>query len=221
MTVPKIIKTFKTSDINSENAELPEKQEFHSKNKSANKIGTDYNFKRQTIWKLVLFYGTLHVLGWYGLYRACVYCHTVTVLYSIIVGVASQIGINMGAHRLYAHRSFKAKLPLRIALVILDTIAGMYTLYYWVRDHRQHHKYTDTDADPHNSSRGFFFSHVGWLMSKKHPAVREYGKTIDVHDLESDKAVMFQKRYVELEQKLLKLKKMIIFRLRSECRQPA
>lgn len=44
-------------------------------------------------------------------------------------------------------------------------------MYVWVRDHRQHHKYSDTDADPHNASRGFFFSHVGWLMSKKHPLV--------------------------------------------------
>lgn len=44
-------------------------------------------------------------------------------------------------------------------------------MYVWVRDHRQHHKYSDTDADPHNASRGFFFSHIGWLMSKKHPLV--------------------------------------------------
>lgn len=66
-------------------------------------------------------------------------------------------------------------------------------LYVWVRDHRQHHKYSDTDADPHNANRGFFFSHVGWLMSRKHPKVKEYGKKIDMSDLEADKYIMFQK----------------------------
>nr|XP_022904663.1 acyl-CoA desaturase 2-like [Onthophagus taurus]XP_022904664.1 acyl-CoA desaturase 2-like [Onthophagus taurus] len=66
-------------------------------------------------------------------------------------------------------------------------------MYIWVRDHRLHHKYSDTDADPHNANRGFFFSHMGWLMSRKHPAVIEKGKTIDMSDLEADFLVMFQK----------------------------
>jgi stearoyl-CoA desaturase (delta-9 desaturase) len=67
-------------------------------------------------------------------------------------------------------------------------------LYIWVRDHRQHHKYTDTDADPHNATRGFFFSHCGWLMVRKHPDVIAKGKTIDLSDLEADPIVRFQKK---------------------------
>lgn len=66
-------------------------------------------------------------------------------------------------------------------------------MYIWVRDHRLHHKYSDSDADPHNANRGFFFAHMGWLMSKKHPAVIAKGKTIDMSDLEADFIVMFQK----------------------------
>jgi len=61
----------------------------------------------------------------------------------------------------------------------------------WARDHRQHHKYSDTDADPHNSTRGFFFSHCGWLLMRKHPDVIAKGKTIDISDLEADPIVMF------------------------------
>nr|CAH7767489.1 unnamed protein product [Callosobruchus chinensis] len=181
--------------MESANAEVSAEKNFPKTGDALAKIGTDHSFKRDIIWSLVVFYGTMHLLGWYGLYRTLFHALRLTLIYSIMVGVASQIGINMGAHRLYAHKAFKAKLPLRIALVMLDTIAGMYTVYYWVRDHRQHHKYSDTDADPHNSSRGFFFSHVGWLMSKKHPAVIEYGKTIQISDLEADGAVMFQKKY--------------------------
>lgn len=67
-------------------------------------------------------------------------------------------------------------------------------VYEWVRDHRVHHKFTDTDADPHNAARGFFFSHMGWLMIRKHPDVRRRGGGVDLSDLEQDGAVMFQKR---------------------------
>jgi len=39
-----------------------------------------------------------------------------------------------------------------------------------------HHKHSETDADPHNATRGFFFAHMGWLLVKKHPDVIEAGK---------------------------------------------
>lgn len=57
-----------------------------------------------------------------------------------------------------------------------------------------HHKFTDTDGDPHNYSRGFFFAHMGWLMLKKHPEVKRKGAMIDMSDLERDPFVMFQKK---------------------------
>lgn len=53
----------------------------------------------------------------------------------------------------------------------------------------------DTNADPHNASRGLFYSHCGWLMTKPHPDVAKYGATIDVSDLEKDPYVMFQHNY--------------------------
>lgn len=57
---------------------------------------------------------------------------------------------------------------------------------------RIHHKYTETNADPHNASRGLFFSHIGWVMVRKHPDVTKKGKTIDMSDLKADPIVMFQ-----------------------------
>ena len=39
----------------------------------------------------------------------------------------------------------------------------------WAKMHRIHHKYSDTTSDPHDARRGFFFSHIGWLLSTKHP----------------------------------------------------
>lgn len=59
---------------------------------------------------------------------------------------------------------------------------------------RVHHKFTETDADPHNARRGFFFSHIGWLMVRKHKEVFEKGASVDMSDLEKDPIVMFQKK---------------------------
>ncbi len=49
-------------------------------------------------------------------------------------------------------------------------------IYEWSRDHRVHHKFSETNADPHNANRGFFFSHMGWLLLKKHNDVKSKGK---------------------------------------------
>ena len=63
--------------------------------------------------------------------------------------------------------------------------------YHWARGHRVHHKYTDTDADPHNSKRGLFFSHIGWIMLKEHPEVTKRSLEMDMSDVEKDKVCMF------------------------------
>ncbi|UYV77577.1 SCD [Cordylochernes scorpioides] len=79
-----------------------------------------------------------------------------------------------------------------------DELWQMNDVYVWVRDHRMHHKFVDTDADPHNIKRGFFFAHMGWLMCKKHPDVIEKGKTIDMSDVLADPLVRFQRKYFKL-----------------------
>ncbi|KAI1286663.1 Stearoyl-CoA desaturase 5 [Halotydeus destructor] len=112
-----------------------------------------------------------------------------------LFGTLSGIGVTCGAHRLWAHKAYSAKLPLRIFLVILHTMAGQNDMFTWVRDHRLHHKYTETDADPHNSRRGAFFAHVGWLLTKKHPDVLIKGRSISNDDIMADPVCFYQKKY--------------------------
>ena len=107
----------------------------------------------------------------------------------------SGAGITMGAHRLWAHKTYKAKLPLRIILTIANSMAGENSIYIWSRDHRTHHKCSEKMGDPHNAKRGLFFSHMGWLMVRKHPEVIRAGKTVNMSDLEDDKLVMLQHKY--------------------------
>lgn len=100
-----------------------------------------------------------------------------------------------GAHRLWAHGAYKANIILKLFLVFCQTASFQNSIYEWSRDHRVHHKFTDTNADPHNASRGFFFSHMGWLCCKKHPDVKKYGAKVDMSDLERDPVIMFQHKY--------------------------
>ena len=79
--------------------------------------------------------------------------------------------------------------------MLLASIANQGSIWHWSRDHRVHHKHSETDADPHNAKRGFFFAHMGWLFLKKHPAVKEASSKLDYQDLLEDPVVVFQKRY--------------------------
>jgi stearoyl-CoA desaturase (delta-9 desaturase) len=75
-----------------------------------------------------------------------------------------------------------------------NSIANQGSIYHWVRDHRVHHKCSETKGDPHDATRGFFYAHVGWLLVKKDPAVFENGALLNFDDLKADDIVMFQKK---------------------------
>ncbi|XP_014614962.1 PREDICTED: acyl-CoA Delta(11) desaturase-like, partial [Polistes canadensis] len=149
-------------------------------------------------WFNVIFLIYFHIACLYGIYFNLTSLKLYTAILAIITIPASILGITAGAHRLWAHKAYKAKWPMRIILMILESLAFERPIYIWVRYHRIHHKYTDTDADPHNSKRGFFFSHFGWLMLKKHPEVIKKGATIDMSDLEKDPLVMWQLKYANI-----------------------
>ncbi|CAJ0578820.1 unnamed protein product, partial [Mesorhabditis spiculigera] len=143
----------------------------------------------------VLMFGILHAMALYGLYHAVFYAKWYTLAFGFATWIGSVLGVTVGAHRLWSHRSYKATFAYRAMLMVLQTISGQNSIYEWVRDHRCHHKWTDTDADPHNASRGLFFSHMGWLLQKKHEAVIQKGSQIDMSDLLHDPVVVFQKKY--------------------------
>ncbi|XP_076249185.1 stearoyl-CoA desaturase 5-like [Calliopsis andreniformis] len=158
------------------------------------KYGTDMNYKHKYIWQLVMGH-TLLQLGWLiGMYTFF-FAKAATILWGFFIGFLAAEGVAIGAHRGYSHKSFKSSLPLRVALLFCQTMAGQNSMFTWARDHKLHHKYSDTDADPHNSTRGFFFSHMGWLMVVPHPLLRQKKREVDVSELLQDKLLMFQHKY--------------------------
>lgn len=151
--------------------------------------------KRQIKWGNVIVLTVIHLLAMYGILLVLPRAKMASSVWHVVYGFVGGIGVTGGAHRLWTHRSYIAKLPLRILLAGLYLTAGMNTIFDWVRDHRVHHKFSDTDADPHNANRGLFFSHVGWLMQKKHPDVLRRGREVDMSDILADPVVQFQQKY--------------------------
>jgi len=153
-------------------------------------------YEIEIVWQNIFKFIILHGLFFYSL----LYLPALSWKMWLHVGatiVFSGLGITMGAHRLWSHKTYKAKLPLRIILTMANSMAGQNSIYVWSRDHRTHHKCSEQMGDPHNAKRGFFFAHMGWLLVRKHPAVIREGKTINMADLEADKLVMFQhKNYI-------------------------
>ncbi|KAJ8915192.1 hypothetical protein NQ315_015415 [Exocentrus adspersus] len=144
----------------------------------------------------------LHAGCVYGLCLCLVAAKFYTSLFALVTIYITGFGITAGAHRLWSHRAYKAKWPLRLLLIILFTVTGQASalhyirhVYVWALDHRVHHKYSETDADPHNATRGFFLLTSDGLFSPPHPKVVEKRKAVDMSDLEADPIVMWQKRF--------------------------
>jgi stearoyl-CoA desaturase (Delta-9 desaturase) len=85
------------------------------------------------------------------------------------------VGVTVGFHRLFTHRSFKAAPAVRATLAILGSAAAEGAVIEWVSTHRQHHQFSDEEGDPHSphvghgsgflgALRGLFHAHVGWVF---------------------------------------------------------
>jgi stearoyl-CoA desaturase (delta-9 desaturase) len=98
--------------------------------------------------------------------------------------VVSGLGVTVGFHRYFTHGSFKANRPLRIALAVAGSLALQGAVVSWVADHRRHHAFSDKEGDPHSPwlfgtgpvavARGFWHSHMGWLLNRDRTNARRF-----------------------------------------------
>jgi stearoyl-CoA desaturase (Delta-9 desaturase) len=101
-----------------------------------------------------------------------------------IMYVLTGLGITVGFHRLFTHRSFKTSPALRGVLAALGSAAIEGPVISWVADHRKHHAFSDQVGDPHSphvdhgagwrgALRGLVHAHVGWLFIHTQRGSRE------------------------------------------------
>ncbi len=105
--------------------------------------------------------------------------------------VATGMSITLGYHRLFAHKAFHAKRPVKLATLLFGAAAFEDSALDWASDHREHHKHVDDEHDdPYSISRGFFWAHMGWIFFKLYPR-----PLANVGDLKKDPLVMWQHRH--------------------------
>jgi stearoyl-CoA desaturase (delta-9 desaturase) len=78
--------------------------------------------------------------------------------------------ITAGYHRYFAHRSYRTSRPVQFLLALGGTTAAQKGPLWWAGHHRQHHRFADTDRDTHSPIKGFWWSHVGWILCDKYSA---------------------------------------------------
>jgi stearoyl-CoA desaturase (delta-9 desaturase) len=90
----------------------------------------------------------------------------------------SGLGVTVGFHRLFTHRSFKTTRAVRALLAVFGSTAVEGPLIEWVATHRKHHRFSDQPGDPHSphldhapgwrgALRGLGHAHVGWMFRGK------------------------------------------------------
>src|SRR3954462_12584317 len=123
------------------------------------------------------------------------------IIVFLIMYVATGLGVTVGFHRLFTHRSFKTGKAVRAVLAALGSMAIEGPVISWVADHRKHHVYSDRPGDPHSphvdhgvglkgALRGLLHAHVGWLFVHTERGL----KTRYAPDLLADPVVSFISR---------------------------
>jgi stearoyl-CoA desaturase (delta-9 desaturase) len=113
-----------------------------------------------------------------GVHVACLAVFWTGVSWNAIVLCATTYAVRMfaitgGYHRYFAHRSYRTSRAFQFVLAALACSAVQRGPLWWAGHHRHHHQHSDQEADVHSPEReGFWWSHVGWLLCRRHDATR-------------------------------------------------
>ena len=81
--------------------------------------------------------------------------------------------VSAGYHRYFSHRSFKTSRAFQFVIAFMATTSTQKGVLWWAANHRHHHRYSDTEEDLHSPTIfGFWWAHVGWILSDKYQETR-------------------------------------------------
>lgn len=119
------------------------------------------------------------------------------VITAVVLFFFTGMSITAGYHRLWSHKAYEAHPIVKVILAIGGAMAVQNSILHWSSDHRVHHRYVDVnDADPYSAKRGFWFSHIGWMLREYH--AHRYDDYSNCRDLQKDKVVMWQHNHYVL-----------------------
>ena len=149
--------------------------------------------KPPIIWTNVLLFSITFLIAlvgvpWYAI--AVGFGWSEIIATSLCLGYCG-MSITAGYHRLWAHKTYDAHPILQVIFAIGGAFALQNSALHWSSDHRVHHKFVDNnDRDPYSAKRGFWYSHIGWML-REYQAYR-YNDYNNVRDLQNNKIVMWQ-----------------------------
>jgi stearoyl-CoA desaturase (delta-9 desaturase) len=127
---------------------------------------------------------------WYGITHG--YSWAAVILF-VVLQWAGGLAITAGYHRLWSHRTYNAHWSVRLFFMLFGAMSLQNSILIWSSQHRTHHRFVDdVDKDPYSARRGFWFSHMGWILRDYPSGVNDFS---NARDLERDPMVMFQHRY--------------------------
>lgn len=124
-------------------------------------------------WFIITWFAFIHAVALIGPWFATSPGAIVTAV--ILYYVTGCFGITLCYHRLLCHRSFKAPVWVERVLATCGVLALQRSPMEWVGMHRMHHAFSDSPKDPHDASRGFWWSHIGWMCYTQ-PEINDYAK---------------------------------------------
>jgi len=90
---------------------------------------------------------------------------------AVLLYYVRMFGVTAGYHRYFSHRSYRTSRVFQFVLALLATSSVQKGVLWWASHHRVHHKLSDLPGDVHSVKLdGFFWSHVGWILSTRHQA---------------------------------------------------
>ena len=113
-------------------------------------------------------------LPFFAVHLACLAAFFVGFRWSYLVVCLALYYVRMffvtaGYHRYFSHRSFKTSRVFQFIMAFIATSSVQKGVLWWAANHRHHHRYSDTQEDLHSPSLfGFWWSHVGWILSDKY-----------------------------------------------------
>ncbi|HAI59751.1 MAG TPA: acyl-CoA desaturase [Xanthomonadaceae bacterium] len=114
----------------------------------------------------------LRVLPFIGLHLACLGVIWVGVSWFAVAVAVALYALRMFAitgfyHRYFSHKAFRTSRPVQFLFGLLGASSVQRGPLWWAAHHRQHHRASDTAADPHSPKQhGFWYSHMGWFLTR-------------------------------------------------------
>ncbi|KAD6118716.1 hypothetical protein E3N88_09987 [Mikania micrantha] len=124
-------------------------------------------------WHMMDVANLLLVIGTHGLALSAPFVFNASAVWvAFVLSLMTGIGMTLGYHRLLTHKSLKLPKWLEYCFTYCGCHSGQKDPIFWVSVHKNHHKYTDQERDPHSPREGFWFSHIGWLLYSEYLAMK-------------------------------------------------